>query len=103
MQSLKIVTILRKEVNLSVPQVCSEYFSATDYRPDFLVSSKKLIRRIQSLKILRILRNEVVKTVSHKFNQSTSLLQSSDLIFLGDLEKLMRRMLSFKIATIKMK
>ena len=42
MQSLKIVTILRKEANLSVPQVCSEYFSATDYRPDFLGDLEKV-------------------------------------------------------------
>ena len=62
MQSLKIVTILRKEVNLSVPQVYSEYFSATDYRTDFPgVTWKKLMRIKQSLKIVEIFRKEVVE------------------------------------------
>jgi len=41
--------------------------------------------------------------VSHKFAQSTSLLQTTELIFLCELEKLMRRMLSLKIATILIK
>ena len=38
--------------------------------------------------------------MSQKFDQSTSLIQTTDLIFLGDLEKLMRIMQSLKIVTI---
>ena len=38
--------------------------------------------------------------MSIKFARSTSLLQTKDLIFLGDLAKLIRRMQSLKILTI---
>ena len=70
----------------------------------FLGDLAKLIRRMQSLKILTILRKEVAEknaefenndnlkklkkiSVSHKFVQSTSLLQIRGLIFLSDMEK----------------
>ena len=38
--------------------------------------------------------------MSHKFAQSTSLLQTTDLIFLGDLEKVDENKAEFEIVTI---
>ena len=38
--------------------------------------------------------------MSHKFAQSTSLLQTTDLIFLGDLEKVDENNAEFEIVTI---